>query len=122
MDPQLQRSLKNQLLEFVEDLNEPFSARQLASCALQFIDHSTIWNTLCELEEEGKLLFLGDGRFISMKTAMRKWIACEYTNIQIYEDDFERLQFYILSGILPHKSVKEFVIDAIERFFEKKRD
>lgn len=49
-----------------------------------------------------------------------KMDCLQYVNVQIYEDDYEKLQFYILSGILPHKSVREFIVEAIENFFKKK--
>ena len=63
---------KEQLYEFVKYVEEPFDINFLMYNCNQPINRERFYDILYELEEEGKILVLQDGRYLSLYTLKRK--------------------------------------------------
>jgi hypothetical protein len=55
------KEFKRQLLEFIEDRDEPFKVEFLVESCLQPASDLLVQNTLAELEGEGLIIWLGGG-------------------------------------------------------------
>ncbi|MEM2512693.1 MAG: hypothetical protein QXU81_00010 [Candidatus Bathyarchaeia archaeon] len=111
MDERTFEVFKEQLYEFVEFRSEPFDIDFLMKSCNTFIDKITIYNALCILEDEGRIIRLSNGNFISAKIMMRKWIKKMYENIEIPEDIYREMERLVYMGI--YKSINDIIKDAI---------
>jgi hypothetical protein len=120
----VQSLFKEQLLEFVEDREEPFNLEFLVeSCNDRFIDENRFREALFELEEEGQVVKLNH-HYLSTRVLMRRWIRREEK--PPHERGLSLPQSLIrqvedLLGERPelgYLDAAEFVRDAIRRFIQ----
>jgi len=65
---------KKQLLEFIEDREEPFDVEFLVRRCLQPVSEIKIHDALCELVEEGRIIRLDDRHYMSTRVLMKRWL------------------------------------------------
>ena len=121
-----QSLFKEQLLEFVEDRQDPFDIDLLkSSCNDKFIDDNWFWGALWELEEEGKIVRLNH-HYLSTRVLMRRWIKAQTkppSATEEYSNDLSLPQnlLHPIEELLNERpelgylDVDEFIIDAIRR-------
>jgi len=63
---------KRQLLNFIEDRDEPFTVKFLVERRLQPVSETLVQNTLADLESEGLVIWLGEGEWISTKAVVER--------------------------------------------------
>ena len=120
-----EESLKKQLLDFIEDMEEPFDIEFLMNSCLQPVSEIRIHNVLCELIEEGKIIRISDNQYLSTRVLMKRWLKQKIRNPndEIVFDELELPRSLIrqISRLLREKpelgyvDVSEFVRDAIRR-------
>ena len=133
MTTQMQ-DFKEQLLEFVEEREEPFNTKFLVENCNSFVDNEWIRGAVSELEEEGRIVRL-DHHYLSTRILMRRWIRAKEEHPAVSED-FSNSPFVppeLIDQIeelldekpeLGYLDVDEFVRDALRRLmkqFGKKR-
>jgi len=122
----LEESLKKQLLNFIEDLEEPFDIEFLMKSCLQPVSEIKIHDVLCELIEEGKIIRISGNQYLSTRVLMKRWLR---QKIRSSNDDiaFEVLELprsliRQISRLIREKpelgyiNVSEFIRDAIRRW------
>ena len=122
----LEESLKKQLLNFIEDLEEPFDIEFLMNSCLQPVSEIKIHDVLCELIEEGKIIRISGNQYLSTRVLMKRWLR---QKIRSSNDDiaFEVLELprsliRQISRLIREKpelgyiNVSEFIRDAIRRW------
>jgi len=117
--------LKEEILEFVEDREEPFDVEFLVKRCLQPVSEIRIRDALCELIEEGKIIRLNDNYYLSTRVLMRRWLKQKIRSLEdsIVFDELELPRNLIrqIARLLKEKpelgylDVAEFVRDAIRR-------
>ena len=117
MEARLEALFEEQLLEFVEDLEEPFDVKFLAMMCNQPVSEARIHNTLCKLEDEGKIVRVGPGLYLSTRALMRRWLIskeeCE-NGVMLPRTIVARIVDFISKRAeLGYESVEEFVKEAI---------
>ncbi|RJS84634.1 hypothetical protein CW706_03615 [Candidatus Bathyarchaeota archaeon] len=121
----LEKHLKKQLLEFMEDREEPFSISLLVNCCLQPIPATMIRDMLCKLVDEGEVIRIDDERYMATRVLMKKWLR---QKIKRNEEDvnFDELEvprnlFKEISKLLRERpelgyiDESDFIRDAIRR-------
>ena len=117
MDRETFQIFKQQLYEFIEFKESPFTVDFLYMSCNKPIEKSNIIDALSELEEEGKIIRLWDGSYLSAKVAWKKWIKKLYEEIEIPLELYDEIKKLIKqTGIF--KSVEEFVKKALETFIQ----
>ncbi len=117
--------LKEEILEFVEDREEPFDVEFLVKRCLQPVSEIRIRDALCELIEEGKIIRLNDNYYLSTRVLMRRWLKQKIRSLEdsIVFDELELPRNLIrqIARLLKERpelgylDVAEFVRDAIRR-------
>ena len=127
---QERRVFKEQLLEFIEGQTEPFDLNFLVESCLQPVSRITVHEVLCELVDEGFVVALGDGLYLSTRVLMKKWIREKLPSEGEDEDaeaadDLVELPDEMISEIeevlrmrpeLGYRDIEEFVRDALRRY------
>ena len=108
---------KEQLYEFVECIDKPFDINFLMQKCNQPVDRQRFYDALYELEEEGKILGLRNGRYLSLRVLKRKWIKTKLVNIPIPKELYDIMIHLIHKGIF--KNIEDIIQEAIKRY--KKR-
>ena len=117
MDRETFQIFKQQLYEFIEFRETPFTIDFLYISCNQPIEKSNIIDALSELEEEGKIIRLWDGSYLSAKVAWKKWIKKLYEEIEIPSELYDEIEKFIKqTGIF--ESVEELVRKALETFIQ----
>jgi len=101
-----QSLFKEQVLEFVEDKEEPFNFEFLKANCNQPLEDHRFWDALYEFEEEGKIVRL-DHHYLSTRVMMRRWIRTK-EKPQIISEDFSYEPF-----------VPQGLIDQVEELMEQ---
>ena len=70
------QSFKEQLLEFVEDREEPFDERFLVKTCNQPVSDTRIRDVLCQLADEGKIVWI-DHVYLPTRVLMRRWLKTD---------------------------------------------
>ncbi|MEM2177057.1 MAG: hypothetical protein QXN34_06995 [Archaeoglobaceae archaeon] len=112
--------LKEQLYEFVRFESEPFDVDFLEKHANILIDRTRFYDILFELESEGKLIRLRDGRYIPTCIKMRKWIKERLVDVEIPFDLFNEVQ-KLISEFCLHETVEQFIVTALKKLIEEVR-
>jgi len=114
-------AFKEQLLEFVENREDPFNLSYLMMNCNQTLDKKYFQNAIYELEEEGQIIQI-DHNYLSAKILMRRWIQ-----------PLEKLEDYLtLPSSLVHQvqelieekyergynNIDDFIIDAVKLFIQ----
>ena len=123
------QDFKEQLLEFVEEREEPFNAKFLVESCNSFVDDEWVRGALFELEDEGRIVKL-DHHYLSTRILMRRWIRTKEKPRPISDDVLN--QPFVPQGLidqieellderqeLGYFDVDEFVRDAVRRLLEK---
>lgn len=121
------KNFKSQLLEFIEDLEEPFDVNFLVDRCLQPVSYITVHDILCELVDEGKVVRLSSGLYFSTRMLMRRWIKSKLRREDVLQEDSNlmELSHSLICEIenlikerpeLGYEDVGEFVRDAIRRY------
>ena len=119
-----QTLFKEQLLEFVEDREEPFTEEYLEeNCNDKFIDRSWIRDALCNLEEEGRIVRL-DHHYLSTRVLMKRWTRHQEKAplekaLTIPQSLLRTIQDLLEARPnLGYIDADEFIRDAIRRFIQ----
>jgi len=105
--------LKEQLLNFIWELENPFSINFLAERCLQPVRRETIQEILSEFEKEGNVIFIGDGLWITTKTLVDK-VLKRRSQTQVPSNLLgEVISFLIKHPELGYSDLKDSVKDAI---------
>ena len=119
LSPPLLKEFKQQLLDFIDDLEEPFSINFLAEKCLQPIRKELIHEVLCEFEKEGHVVFVGDGMWITTKVLIKRALN-KTQQIQISSNLIaEVITFLIKHPELGYSNIKDFIKDAILHTIQK---
>jgi len=123
--------LKEQLLEFIEDREEPFDVEFLVKRCLQPVSDIKIRDALCELIEEGKIIRLDDRCYLSTRVLMKRWLKQKIKNLEgnIIFDQLELPRSLIrqITQLLKERpelgyvDIEDFVRDAIRRSLSHQR-
>lgn len=120
----VQSLFKEQMLEFVENREEPFNLEFLVdNCNDKFIEEKSIRDILCELEEEGLIVKLNH-HYLSTRILMRRWIKTEEKPRPEKALSLPQSLIHHIQDLLDEKpglgyfDVNEFVRDAIRKFIE----
>ena len=117
MDRETFQIFKQQLYEFIEFRETPFTIDFLYISCNQPIERRHIYDALYELEEEGKIIRLWDGSYLSAKVAWKKWIKKLYEEIEVPSELYDEIEKFIKqTGIF--ESVEEFIKKALETFIQ----
>ncbi|MEM2342360.1 MAG: hypothetical protein QXX94_07745 [Candidatus Bathyarchaeia archaeon] len=111
--------LKSQLYEFVEFRSEPFDVKFILGSCIQLIDRHHVYEALYQLESEGKIIRLSDGRYTTTRVAIKRWIKNKFTEVLVPDyliREIERI-LKIKPGIC--RSTEEFISKAIKEYIEK---
>jgi len=117
--------LKEQLLEFIEDREEPFDVEFLMKHCLQPVSEIRIHDILCELTEEGKIIRLNGRYYLSTRVLMKRWLKQKIKGLEnsVVFDELELPRSLIrqIAQLLKKRpelgyvDVADFVRDAIRR-------
>lgn len=118
MDRRTFTIFKEQLFEFIEYRDEPFDENFIIDSCTTFIDRTTVRDALFALEEEGRIVRLLNGKYISARMLLKKWIKRLYGEIEVPEDIYGEMLKLIQLGI--YKSIVDIIKDAI-RFYIKRK-
>jgi len=121
--------LKEQLLEFVEEREEPFDINLLVNHCLQPVPATIIRDVLCELVEEGKVIGIDDQHYMSTRVLMKRWlkqrIKRSEENVDFDELEVPRNLIEEISKLLRKRpelgyiDESDFIRDAIRRSLYK---
>jgi len=118
-------NFKKQLIEYVEGLEEPFDVNFLMSRCNQPVSYMTVHDILCELIDEGKVVRLNTGLYLSTRVLMRRWLKSKPRLPLEEEPDLIELSPSLIREIkelikerpeLGYSDVDEFVRDALRRY------
>ena len=110
---------KSQLLEFVEWRSEPFDAGFIYKSCIQPVDNHHIHESLYLLECEGKIIRLSDGRYASLRTAIRHWIRAKFVEIRLPGHLIQEIEWTLKLKPRLYRSIEEFIQEAIEEYVRK---
>lgn len=111
---------KRQLLEFIEDRDEPFTVKFLVENCLQPVSETLVQNTLAQLEEEGRVIWLRNGRWISTKAIVKR--ALKPSNEVILPKNLisQVISLLIKRPNLGYTDINEFIVEAIKNFIKNR--
>ena len=110
---------KRQLLEFIGDMDEPFTVKFLVKSCLQPVSEQFIHDVLAQLEEEGKVLWVGDGRWISTKAVVKRALKPNSEVILPKALISQIISAAVKRPDLGYTNLAEFIRDAVENFINK---
>jgi hypothetical protein len=110
---------KRQLLDFIEDRDEPFTARFLVESCLQPVSELLVQNALSELEGEGLVIWLGGGEWISTKAVVKRALKPNTEVIIPKSLVAQIISAAIKRPDLGYTSLAEFIRDAIKSFIKQ---
>ena len=120
MDVETFQIFKQQLYEFIEFRNSPFTVDFIYMACNKPIEKSVVIDALSELEEEGKIIRLWDGSYLSAKTAWKKWVKKLYEEIEVPSELYQEIESFIKqTGFF--KSAEELIKKALEMFIMTKK-
>ncbi|MEM2351949.1 MAG: hypothetical protein QXT26_06040 [Thermoproteota archaeon] len=112
--------LKERLFEFVRFNPDPFDVDFLERHANVLIDRARLFDVLFELECEGKIVCLSDGRYVSAYAAIKRWIEERFVFLELPSDlVFEVERF--LRDFCVRESVEQFIVNAIKNLVQEMR-
>jgi hypothetical protein len=109
---------KRQLLDFIEDRDEPFTVRFLVESCIQPVGESLVQNALADLESEGLVIWLGGGEWISTKAVMKRALKPSMEVILPKSLVAQIISTAIKRPELGYTNLTEFIKDAIEKFIK----
>ncbi|MBS7624604.1 MAG: hypothetical protein QXF59_05630 [Candidatus Bathyarchaeia archaeon] len=104
---------KAQLFEFIEFMEEPFDAKFIYKSCIQPIDIYRVYDVLQQLEDEGKIVSLSDGRYISIRGALRRWLRGRLIEVKIPDYLIRDVEWAAKIRPKQYKSIDAFIADAI---------
>lgn len=110
---------KDNLLEFVEFRDEPFDVEFIYSQCVQPVDKYRIYEALYQLELEGKILRLSDGRYLAARTALKRWLKYHLTEIQIPVEIVAEAKEAMFIAPKAWRTLDSFISEAIEEYIRK---
>jgi len=126
-----EKHFKEQLIEFIEEREEPFDIDFLVKRCLQPVSEIKIHDVLCELIEEGKIIRLNDHYYLSTRVLMKRWLKQKVKKIKsnVIFDELElprNLMDQIMKLLkekpeLGYVDAADFIRDAIRRLLRLKR-
>jgi hypothetical protein len=110
---------KRQLLDFIEDRDEPFTVRFLVESCLQPVGETLVQNALADLENEGLVIWLGGGEWISTKAVMKRALKPSMEVILPKSLVAQIISTAIKRPDLGYTSLAEFIRDAVKNFIKQ---
>lgn len=110
---------KDSLLEFIEFRSEPFDIDFIYKQCIQPIDKHRINEAFYQLELEGKILRLSDGRYIATRVALKKWLSSQFLEIKIPEEIAVEIEETMHLTPRAWKTIDSFVSEAIKEHIKK---
>jgi hypothetical protein len=110
---------KRQLLDFIEDREEPFTVKFLVESCLQPDSGSLVQNALADLESEGLVIWLGGGEWISTKAVIKRALKPNTEVIIPKSLVAQIISTAIKRPDLGYTSLTEFIKDAIKIFINR---
>jgi hypothetical protein len=113
---------KRQLLDFIEDRDEPFTVKFLVESCIQPVSESLVQNALAELEGEGLVIWLGGGEWISTKAVMKRALKPNTEVIIPKSLIAQIISTAIKRPDLGYTSLTEFIRDAVKNFIKQRSE
>jgi hypothetical protein len=110
---------KRQLLDFIEDRDEPFTVKFLVESCLQPVSETLVQNALADLESEGLVIWLGGGEWISTKAVVKRALKPSMEVILPKSLIAQIISTAIKRPDLGYTSLTEFIRDAIKNFINR---
>lgn len=110
---------KTQLFEFIEFMEEPFDARFIYRSCIQPIDIYRIYDALQQLEDEGKILSLPNGRYISLRGALKRWLKERFVEVKIPDYLVRDIEWAAKIRQKQYKSIEALIADALRDYIMK---
>ena len=124
------QSFKEQLLEFVEDREDPFDESFLVKTCNQPVSDMSVRDTLYELVEEGTLVIV-DHKYLATRVLMKRWLKLvpKEPEGKLVDPDhilspdliYEIREMLQEKPELGYVDISEFVRDAVRNFLNKNR-
>lgn len=112
---------KNQLFEFVEFESEPFDIKYIYRSCIQPVDNHHIYEALYQLESEGKIIRLSDGRYTTMRAAVKRWVKEKLVETLIPDYLIREIEWTLKLNPGLHQSIDNFISEAVREYIEKVR-
>lgn len=112
-------ALKDSLFEFIEFKREPFDVDFIYRQCIQPVDKHQIYEVLHQLELEGKIIRLSDGRYITTKIAIKRWLSRHLVDVKIPKEIAAEAEGAM--RLLPRtwRTIDSFISEAIKEYIEK---
>jgi len=124
--------LKRQLLEFIEELEEPFNIEFIMRNCLKPVSRIEIHDILCELVDEGRIVRVDGEYYMPVKTLIRRWLRGKIRRVgdevildglELPKSLVEDVREFIRSRAeLGYVDEAEFIRDAIRRKLKSLRE
>ena len=124
--------LKRQLLELIEELEEPFNIELIMRNCLRPISRIEIYDILCELVDEGKIVRVDGEYYMPVKTLIGRWLKGKIRRVrdEVILDGLELpkslvedvREFVRSRAELGHVYETKFIRDAIRRKLKSLRE
>jgi len=124
-------TFKQQLLEFIEELDHPFDADYLVKNCNKFIDRLVVEEALKELLNEGLIVEVGCKEYASIRILMHRWLIGKQqkkeTQRMLDEAVFlpssllEKLK-RIIKPEWGYKDIEDFIRDAVRHWLKEHED
>lgn len=111
--------LKDQLLTFIDLMGEPLDADSIYRHCIQPIDRYRIYDALHQLEDEGKIMRLSDGRYVTARAALRRWIKGRLVDVGIPEEVVREAERAMGQGRKKYRTVDSFISEALKEYIER---
>lgn len=124
-------TFKQQLLEFIEELDHPFDADYLVKNCNKFIDRLVVEEALNELLNDGLIVEVGCKEYASIRILMRRWLIGKQQKRETQRmlDEAVFLPSQLLEKlrrlIKPewgYKDIEDFIRDAVRHWLKEHED
>jgi len=117
-------SFKDQVLDFIEDREEPFDRDFLVRNCNWPVDDDRVHDALCQLSNEGLIVRLDGYRYnqwLSTRVLMRRWLKpLQDPQISLPRNLIQQIRELLSQRPdLGYADVDNFVRDAIRRFIQR---
>ncbi|MEM1506804.1 MAG: hypothetical protein QXU02_01840 [Candidatus Bathyarchaeia archaeon] len=89
---------------------------------IQLIDIYRVYEALQQLEDEGKIVGLPGGRYVTVKAAVRRWLKENFVEIGIPDYLVRDIEWTMKLKSKRHYSLEAFILDALREHIAKVKE